>query len=133
MNELFEHLEELNFIDGMALKTGMLTVVNKLLGGALCHAPPYPSWQWRCACADNALSLDELLMILDYNISLPGSTCNIVFTLSKKTLARFSSPLDALTLKTLVASPAFDPTIMPGGGVSRRLVRFEIASPVSTS
>ena len=52
-----------------------------------------------------------------YNISLPGSTCKIVLTLSKNTLARFSSPLAALTLNTFVASPEFEPAIIPGGGI----------------
>ena len=52
-----------------------------------------------------------------YNISLPGSTCKIVLTLSKNTLARFSSPFAALTLNTLVASPGFEPAIIPGGGI----------------
>ena len=31
---------------------------------------------------------------------MPGSTCKMVFTRSKKTFARFSSPLFALTLNT---------------------------------
>ncbi len=36
-----------------------------------------------------------------YMIKVPGSTCKIVFIRSRNTLARFSSPFFALTLKTL--------------------------------
>ena len=39
----------------------------------------------------------------------------MVFTLSKNTLARFSSPLGALTLKTLVAGAELDPATAPDG------------------
>ena len=37
-----------------------------------------------------------------YNTKLPGSTCKMVFTLSRKTFALFSSPLGTVTLKTFV-------------------------------
>lgn len=53
----------------------------------------------------------------DYITNLPGSTCKRVFTLSKNTLARFSSPFAALTLKTFVDSPVFEPAVIPGGGI----------------
>lgn len=52
----------------------------------------------------------------DYSTNFPGSTCKMVFTLSKNTLARFSSPFAALTLKTFVDSAWSDPAIIPGGG-----------------
>ena len=52
----------------------------------------------------------------DYSTSFPGSTCKIVFTLSKNTLARFSSPFAALMLKTFVDSALFEEAIIPGGG-----------------
>ena len=70
-----------------------------------------------------------------YNISLPGSTCKIVLTLSKNTLARFSSPFAALTLKTFVASSEFEPAIIPGGGIGIPLfaVVAEEAVPVKIS
>ena len=38
----------------------------------------------------------------DYSTKLPGSTCKMVFILSRKTFALFSSPFTALTLKTFV-------------------------------
>lgn len=50
-----------------------------------------------------------------YSTNLPGSTCKTVFTLSKNTLALFSSPFAARTLKTFVEPPVFEPAIMPGG------------------
>ena len=54
-----------------------------------------------------------------YKTSRPGSTCKIVLTLSKKTLALFSSPLATLTLKTFAAAPGPKPAITPVGRVLR--------------
>lgn len=53
----------------------------------------------------------------DYSTNLPGSTCKIVFTLSKNTLARFSSPFDAPTLKTCVDRPIFESAVISGSAI----------------
>ena len=70
---------------------------------------------------------------MPYSMSLPGSTCNIVFTLSRNTLARFSSPLGALTLKTLVAGAELDPATAPGRGIFTLGVRDVDVLPISMS
>ena len=66
-------------------------------------------------------------------MSLPGSTCNIVFTLSRNTLARFSSPLGALTLKTLVAGAELDLATLSGRGIFMPGSRDVVFLPVSMS
>ena len=51
-----------------------------------------------------------------HKTSLPGSTCRIVLTLSRKLFARFSSPFAALTLNKFVAPPVLAPIAIPGPG-----------------
>ena len=76
----------------------------------------------------------EYIIALLYRINLPGSTCRMVLTLSRNVLTLFSSPFAALTLNTFVASPAFDPAIIPGGGIpSPLLSTIEARSPVNRS
>ena len=71
--------------------------------------------------------------IIIYSTSLPGSTCNIVFTLSRNTLALFSSPFGALTLKTFVAGAELDPATAPCGGTLRSSLGAEDFLLVSMS
>lgn len=56
-----------------------------------------------------------------YNTSLPGSICNIVFTLSRNTFALCSSPFGTLTLKTLIAEPPAVPAELLGGALALNL------------
>lgn len=60
--------------------------------------------------------MDHLSACSDCSTSLPGSTCKMVFTLSRNTLARFSSPFAAPTLNTFVDSPVFEQAIVLSGG-----------------
>ena len=58
----------------------------------------------------------------------------MVFTLSKNTLARFSSPFVALTLKIFVDSPVSEPAIIPGGGIPVALVEVVVVElPINVS
>ena len=72
-----------------------------------------------------AIGMGYLSTCSDTSTNFPGSTCKMVFTLSKNDLARFSSPFAALTLKTFDKSPVFEPSIIPGRGTSKTLVETE--------
>ena len=61
-------------------------------------------------------------IIHPYKISLPGSSSNTDFTLSKNALARFSSPLSTVTLKIFVVAAS------PGSEVATLRWAFEQAS-----
>lgn len=69
-----------------------------------------------------------------YSTNLPGSTCKMVFTLSKNVLARFSSPFAALTLNTFVDSTGFELAIISGGEFLNPLVEAKVEDlPVNNS
>ena len=57
----------------------------------------------------------------------------MVFTLSRKTFARFSSPFGTLTLKILVEVPGAEPAMMPGSGFGSTLLAVVNGLPVSKS
>ena len=63
------------------------------------------------------IGVNYLSACSDHRINLPGSTCKIVFTLSKKTLACLSLPFSALTLNIFVESPVSESPWEIGGGI----------------
>ena len=78
--------------------------------------------------------MDYLSTCSHHRINLPGSTCKIVFTLSKKTLACFSFPFSALTLNKFVKSPVSESPLELGGGILVSPIELEcVYSLVNTS